>query len=118
MKFVFPTLYNTVPILGPLILSMTNASNVGISYQQRFFDLKNLKKTQIELLNKKRMGHYASFGFVAALLELTPVFGFIFTITNTIGALLWCCDLEKELQLNGFSSDRTDTIRGLISIMP
>ncbi|ODV98154.1 hypothetical protein PACTADRAFT_639 [Pachysolen tannophilus NRRL Y-2460] len=82
-KLIIPTIYNSVPILGPIILKLNNASAKGMSYQKRYFNLKNLKKSQIGLLGKKKTGNYASFAFTAAILESIPILGFLFELTNS-----------------------------------
>ncbi|OCK77041.1 hypothetical protein K432DRAFT_395941 [Lepidopterella palustris CBS 459.81] len=87
---------NFIPIVGTVLFVILQGREFGPSAHARYFQLKDMSKSQREEFIEKRRAAYTSFGITAVLLELIPIAGIIFAFTNTVGAALWAADIEEQ----------------------
>lgn len=89
---------NLIPGLGTALFLYVNSETIAVRYHTRYFELKGWKKDQSKKLQfiEEHEPAYRAFGFVAMLLNLIPVVNVFFAITNTVGAAVWACDIEKR----------------------
>jgi len=87
---------NMVPVVGTVLFVVLQGRKFGPTAHARYFQLKQMNKTQKEDFIERRKAAYASFGVPAVLLELVPIAGIFFSFTNTVGAALWAADIEQK----------------------
>jgi len=97
-EYVVTLPLNLIPGLGTALFLYVNSETLATRYHARYFELKGWKndqskKTQFIVEHEPA---YRAFGFVAMLLNLIPVVNVFFAITNTVGAAVWACDIEKR----------------------
>jgi len=86
---------NFIPVVGTVLFIILQGRKFGPTAHARYFQLKQMKKSEREQYIEKHRAAYASFGVPAVLLELVPFAGIFFTFTNTVGAALWAADMEQ-----------------------
>ncbi|KAG0027749.1 hypothetical protein BGZ81_005321 [Podila clonocystis] len=103
---------NFFPVAGPLAFCYINGKARVPDIHRRYFDMKQMTKSEREAWIKLYEMQYTTFGFIVQGLELVPVVGTILGFTNVIGAALWAVDLEndqdalrKKLPNNVYSSE-------------
>ncbi|KAJ3201424.1 hypothetical protein HDU67_001357 [Dinochytrium kinnereticum] len=89
---------NAVPIAGNLLYIAMNGYWRGASYHIVYLAMRGLKFRESIQFFRDRRASYASFGCVAMALEMIPVLNCFFLFTNVVGAALWACDMENEIQ--------------------
>jgi hypothetical protein len=104
---------NFIPIVGTVLFVILQGRKFGPAAHARYFQLKQMNKSEKEQFVEKRRAAYArsatssqyrdytdvhSFGIPAVLLELVPIAGIFFSFTNTVGAALWAADMEQGVQ--------------------
>ncbi|KAF9308478.1 hypothetical protein BG003_011043 [Podila horticola] len=87
---------NFFPVAGPMTFCYINGKTRIPDIHRRYFDMKQMTKSEREAWIKSHEVQYTTFGFIAQGLELVPVIGIVFGFTNVIGAALWAVDLEKD----------------------
>lgn len=87
---------NLIPVVGTVLFVILQGRKFGPTAHARYFQLKQMKKSEREDFIAKRKAAYTSFGVPAVLLELVPIAGIFFAFTNTVGAALWAADLEQK----------------------
>jgi len=87
---------NFIPVVGTVIFIALQGRNTGPTAHARYFQLKEMTKSEREQFIEEKKAAYTSFGVVALLLEMIPMAGIFFTFTNTVGAALWAADLEEQ----------------------
>ena len=83
-----------IPGVGTALFILLQGRNFGPLAHGRYFQLKNMSKTQQSEWVSVRRAAYTSFGVPAVLLEMVPFVGMAFAFTNTVGAALWAADVE------------------------
>ncbi|PVI06478.1 hypothetical protein DM02DRAFT_423036 [Periconia macrospinosa] len=91
---------NMIPIVGTVMFVILQGKRFGPTAHARYFQLKQMKKREIEEFVAARQAAYTSFGVPAVLLELVPLVGIFFAFTNTVGAALWAADMEGQRSSN------------------
>lgn len=90
------TPFHLLPAIGIVISAWFRALGVGRYLHRPYFKAKGMTDEQVAVFVEERKWDYRAFGFTAALLEGLPILGFVFTISNRIGAAMWAHDLEKR----------------------
>ncbi|KAI0781672.1 hypothetical protein BC629DRAFT_576755 [Irpex lacteus] len=85
-----------VPAFGIVISAWLRGLGTASYLHRPYFKAKHMSEDQVATFIQERKWDYRAFGFTAALLEGIPLIGFIFTISNQIGAAMWAHDLEKR----------------------
>jgi len=85
-----------VPALGIVVSAWLRALGAARYLHRPYFKAKAMTNEQVAVFIQERKWDYRAFGFTAALLEGIPLIGFIFTVSNQIGAAMWAHDLEKR----------------------
>jgi uncharacterized protein involved in cysteine biosynthesis len=85
---------NMIPGVGTIIFILLQGRSFGTMAHARYFQLKNMQKSQQAKWLHERRAAYTGFGVPAVLLEMIPFVGMAFAFTNTVGAALWAADLE------------------------
>ncbi|PRT54473.1 Outer spore wall protein RRT8 [Wickerhamiella sorbophila] len=96
-RLLFNVLLTFIPIVGPIISVLVNATGVGARCQERYFELKGYAAPELKRYIQTRRGQLFAFGLVAATLEQIPFLGVFFVFTNTVGGALWAVDTESAL---------------------
>ncbi|KAJ3338582.1 ATP-binding cassette sub- D member 4 [Gonapodya sp. JEL0774] len=89
---------NILPVLGTVLYAYLNSSNFATERHVHYLvDIKHLdlERTWKYTHHPDRRAEYSQFGFACMLLEMIPVAQSIFVLTNSVGAALWACDIEK-----------------------
>jgi len=95
---------NFIPVVGTILFVILQGRKFGPSAHARYFQLKQMSKSQRDDFIEKRKPAYTSFGVPAVLLELVPIAGIFFSFTNTVGAALWAADMEQQRSPTGEST--------------
>lgn len=95
MMVLFRFFLSFIPILGPLILILLDASGTAGRCLGRYFELKGWDQPHIDAFIKHNRWQWWSFGLIAATLETIPFVGFVFSFTNTTGGALWAVRIER-----------------------
>ncbi|KAI0086817.1 hypothetical protein BDY19DRAFT_907993 [Irpex rosettiformis] len=85
-----------IPAVGIIISAWLRGLGTASYLHKPYFKAKGMSKEQVATFIQERKWDYRAFGFTAAVLEGIPLIGFIFTISNQIGAAMWAHDLEKR----------------------
>ncbi|KAI0698014.1 hypothetical protein BC835DRAFT_1405525 [Cytidiella melzeri] len=85
-----------VPAVGIIISAWMRGLGTASYLHKPYFKSKGMSEEQVATFIEERKWDYRAFGFTAALLEGLPLIGFVFTISNQIGAAMWAHDLEKR----------------------
>lgn len=96
VKVLVRFLLSFIPILGPIILVVLDASGTVERCLGRYFELKGWDKPHIDAFKRSHIVQWYSFGLVAATLEAMPFVGFTFAFSNTTAGALWAVSLEKK----------------------
>ncbi|KAI0197014.1 hypothetical protein F4808DRAFT_299422 [Astrocystis sublimbata] len=87
---------NLIPYVGtPAFLIITGA-RLGTFAHYRWFELRGLNKKERKLAIRNRYWEYTWFGTLAMILNLIPIFSFLFLLTSTVGSALWAAKLEQQ----------------------
>ncbi|OWZ04492.1 hypothetical protein PHMEG_00023594 [Phytophthora megakarya] len=104
---------NVVPVVGNTMYAWLNGQIVAWEYHFFYFELKNYSfEQQQELINERSM-QYTLFGMQALLLEMVPGIGAVFMFTNTVGAALFACNIEREEAAKHPQVEETDAYRSV-----
>ncbi|KAH6605596.1 hypothetical protein Trco_004749 [Trichoderma cornu-damae] len=91
---------NFIPVVGTISFVFLHGgwgkNVVVVLTDVKYFQLKGWSDSQRKQWVDNHSGAYASFGVVAALLEMIPVVSVFFSYTNTVGAALWAADIESQ----------------------
>ncbi|KAI0469655.1 hypothetical protein GGR56DRAFT_487981 [Xylariaceae sp. FL0804] len=87
---------NLVPYVGTPAFIIITGARLGTFAHYRWFELRGLTKRERREEIRARYWDYVWFGTVAMVLELVPIFSFLFLLTSTAGSALWTADLEKK----------------------
>ncbi|KAG8946346.1 hypothetical protein FRC04_011892 [Tulasnella sp. 424] len=85
-----------VPFAGIPISAATRAISTARYLHSPYFLAKKMTPLEIATYMEERKTSYYLFGFTAALLEMIPLAGLLFSISNRVGASMWAFDLEKR----------------------
>lgn len=91
---------NFIPGVGTAFFLYVNAESLARKLHARYFEVKgwNTDPKKIRRFVDEHESEYRAFGIVGMLLNLVPIVNVFFALTNTAGAALWACDLEKRRQ--------------------
>jgi len=98
---------NAIPGVGTVLFLLYNGSRAGPGYHARYWQLRKPAKSQQDQFVNTHRAAYTSFGVVALSLNLIPVVGLAFSLSNSVGAALWASDIEKENALASMGDDMT-----------
>ncbi|KAF2488793.1 hypothetical protein BU16DRAFT_213194 [Lophium mytilinum] len=87
---------NFIPVVGTVIFVALQGRKTGPAAHARYFQLKEMSKSERNRYIEEKKAAYTAFGVVALLLEMVPFAGIFFAFTNTVGAALWAADLEES----------------------
>ncbi|KAF2805278.1 uncharacterized protein BDZ99DRAFT_466915 [Mytilinidion resinicola] len=87
---------NFIPVVGTVIFVALQGRKTGPAAHARYFQLKEMSKSEQSRYIEEKKAAYTAFGVVALLLEMIPLAGIFFAFTNTVGAALWAADLEDS----------------------
>ncbi|KAK4051381.1 hypothetical protein OIV83_002865 [Microbotryomycetes sp. JL201] len=87
---------NFIPGVGTAFFLFYNGQRAGPSYHARYFELKQLDKSERARFVQERKGAYTSFGAASIALGLIPVVGIATQFSSTVGAALLAADFEKK----------------------
>nr|GAT58008.1 predicted protein [Mycena chlorophos] len=97
LRYVVSLPLNLLPVVGTVLFLLYNGAKTGPTFHTRYFHARDMTPSAREAFVQRRQGAYMAFGASAlALGTFVPVVGPVFTLTSTVGAALWACDLEKE----------------------
>ncbi|KAJ7093109.1 hypothetical protein C8R44DRAFT_398469 [Mycena epipterygia] len=96
LRYIVSLPLNLVPMVGTVLFLLYNGAKAGPTFHSRYFQAKGLSPASRQALVDKRKGAYTAFGAATLGLNLIPLVGPIFTLTSTVGAALWACELEKK----------------------
>ncbi|KAI6247853.1 Outer spore wall protein RRT8 [Erysiphe necator] len=85
-----------IPIFGVYIFIGVQAQARGCIVHNRYFQLKNWNRSEVNEWIYQKAAQYIMFGLVASALEMVPFVSIFFTFTNTVGAALWAVDIEHQ----------------------
>lgn len=88
---------NMIPFVGPVLVVFLRGPKSGFKKHQRYFYLKGLTNAQVYYIWLNMRTTYFMFGVLTLFLEMTPIIGYLFVFTNTIGAACWAVDIEDKL---------------------
>jgi uncharacterized protein involved in cysteine biosynthesis len=88
---------NLIPFVGTIVWVWLNGKILAWEYHLYYFELKGYSYREQKQIIDARQMQYTSFGMQAMLLEMIPLFGFLFLFTNSVGAALFAADIEEEL---------------------
>ncbi|KAJ3281140.1 hypothetical protein HK104_000178 [Borealophlyctis nickersoniae] len=86
---------NFIPVVGSVVFLVINGSKTAKSLHGRYFELKGFTPEQRDKFVAERHGAYMGFGVTALALSMIPVVGTVCAFSNTVGAALCACDIEK-----------------------
>lgn len=87
---------NLVPYLGTPAFIIITGTRLGKLSHYRWFHLRGFTKEERKLEIRKLVWEDVWFGTVAMILELIPIFSFLFLLTTTAGAALWTARIEND----------------------
>jgi len=96
LRYIVSLPLNLVPMVGTVLFLLYNGAKAGPTFHSRYFQAKGLSPASRQAFVDKRKGAYTAFGAATLGLNLIPLVGPIFTLTSTVGAALWACELEKK----------------------
>ncbi|KAJ7168068.1 hypothetical protein C8R43DRAFT_1157545 [Mycena crocata] len=96
LRYIVSLPLNLVPMVGTVLFLLYNGAKAGPTFHARYFQAKGLSPTSRQAFVDKRKGAYTAFGAATLGLNLVPVVGPIFSLTSTVGAALWACEIEKK----------------------
>ncbi|KAJ7716659.1 hypothetical protein DFH07DRAFT_862004 [Mycena maculata] len=96
LRYIVSLPLNLVPMVGTVLFLLYNGSKAGPTFHTRYFQAKGMLPATRQAFVDKRKGAYTAFGAATLGLNLVPVVGPLFTLTSTVGAALWACDIEKK----------------------
>ncbi|KAL1941244.1 hypothetical protein VTO73DRAFT_7456 [Trametes versicolor] len=99
VRYVLTLPLNFIPGVGTVLFLLYNGYNGGPGWHTRYFQLKNLNKSQRASFVENRRAEYTAFGMSTLLFNFIPVVGLLFSFTNTVGAALWAAQLEAEANI-------------------
>ncbi|KAI2619710.1 hypothetical protein GGR54DRAFT_640035 [Hypoxylon sp. NC1633] len=113
VRYVMYLPLNFIPVVGTVIFILLQGRTRAGSVHSRYFQLKGWSSSQQRDWLERHNGPYTSFGTIATLLEMVPVFSMFFAFTNTVGAALWAADIEQgSSQMNqGTAPDLRESAR-------
>ncbi|KAG8923327.1 hypothetical protein FRC01_012888 [Tulasnella sp. 417] len=85
-----------VPFAGIPISAAVRSISTARYLHSPYFLTKKMTPLEIATYMEERKVAYYLFGFTAALLEMIPIAGLVFSISNRVGASMWAFDLEKR----------------------
>jgi len=88
-----------IPFAGIPISAAIKAVSTARNLHAQYFVAKKMTPLEIATFMEERKLDYYSFGFTAALVEMIPIIGLLFSISNRVGAAMWAFDLEKRQHL-------------------
>ncbi|KXS09165.1 hypothetical protein M427DRAFT_64701 [Gonapodya prolifera JEL478] len=106
---------NILPFFGTALYAWLNASNYAMERHVHYLvDFKHLdlERTWKYTHHADRRAEYAQFGFACLLMEMVPVAQALFVLTNTVGAALWACDIERGMMAGPETTDFEDNEEG------
>lgn len=101
VRVIFFLIIGSIPVVGPLIVILVQASSKGLQSHSRYFALKGFDSRQVKAIYRENTGQYMGFGIVANLLESIPVLNIFFMFTNAIGSGLWVVSIEEKIAKKG-----------------
>ena len=89
---------NFIPGIGTAFFLYLNAETLAVKLHARYFEVKgwNTDPQKIRRFVQENESAYRAFGIVGMLLNLVPIINVVFALTNTAGAALWACEIEKR----------------------
>lgn len=96
VELVFFLPLNLVPYVGTPAFIMITGTRLGKLSHYRRFKLQGLSKPEQKAEIKRLGWDCVWFGTVAMILELIPIFSFLFLLTTATGAALWTARLEVD----------------------
>ncbi|KAI9017213.1 hypothetical protein BC832DRAFT_543935 [Gaertneriomyces semiglobifer] len=98
---------NFVPVIGTVLFFLINARTTTKSYLTNYYALKQWSKPSIKSFEESRRGSFMAFGAIALALQLVPIAGILFTVTNAVGAAMWAANIEgREMKGRNFVADK------------
>lgn len=91
---------NFIPGVGTAFFLYLNAESLAVKLHARYFEAKgwNTDPQKIRRFVEENESAYRAFGIVSMMLNLVPILNVVFALTNTAGAALWACDIERRLE--------------------
>lgn len=89
---------NFIPVIGTAVYLFVQGEKIGPALHERYFELKRWNAKRCKEWVERNRAAYASFGAMAAALEMVPFLSLVFAFTNTVGGALWAVDLEELLK--------------------
>ena len=87
---------NFVPFVGGALYNLFNSHEVALFIHNYYFELKKLTTTEMAFFIEHHKLEYVFFSLTAGFLRSIPFIGWLFAVTNTIGAALWAANIEKH----------------------
>ena len=98
VEFVVLLPLTFVPYAGVPLFLLATGYRTGPLIHRRYFDLKNMTKTERNnfIKIKARRWQFMWFGTVYMVLQLIPILSLVFLLTSAAGSALWSVHIERE----------------------
>jgi len=96
LQYLITLPLNFIPVVGTLFFLVINGTKNAMGLHGRYFQLKGFTPEQQKAYVEERRGAYMGFGVVSLALAMVPFAAPIFAFTNTVGAAVWACEMEKK----------------------